>query len=90
MTDLLANGICRFDFLAGDSLYKQRMSNKSREERHFYLIPRGWPGTAYARALIMVNFLSETIGRRLEKSGLKERIKRMARTAAIKRSSGGS
>ncbi len=88
MADLLANGVCRFDFLAGDSLYKQRMSNKSREERHFYLIRRGWPGTAYARALVTVNFLSETIGRRLEKSGLKERIKRMVRASAIKRSPG--
>lgn len=88
MADLLVNGIRRFDFLAGDSLYKQRMSNKSREERHFYLIPRGWPGTAYARALMAVNFLSETIGRQLEKSGLKERIKRMVRAAAVKRSPG--
>jgi hypothetical protein len=88
MADLLTNGICRFDFLAGDSLYKQRMSNKSREERHFYLIRRGWPGTAYARSLVAVNFLSETIGRWLEKSGLKERIKRMVRATAIKRSTG--
>ncbi len=40
MADLLADGICRFDFLPGDNLYKQRMSNKFREERHYYLIPR--------------------------------------------------
>jgi Acetyltransferase (GNAT) domain len=86
MADLLADDICRFDFLPGDSLYKQRMSNSSREERHFYLIPRGWPGTVYAQGLIGVNFLSEAIGRALEKSGLKERIKRFVRNNAIKRS----
>jgi CelD/BcsL family acetyltransferase involved in cellulose biosynthesis len=90
MADLLADGICRFDFLAGDSLYKQRMSNTSREERHYYLIPRGWPGTVYAVALVGVNFLSERIGRWLEASGLKERIKRFVRAAAVKHSSGKS
>jgi hypothetical protein len=87
MADLLPDDICRFDFLPGDSLYKQRMSNKSREERHFYLIPRGWPGTAQARTLLAVNYLSEAIGRGLEKSGLKESIKRMIRNSAVKRSS---
>ena len=90
MADLLADGICRFDFLAGDSLYKQRMSNTSREERHYYLIPRGWPGTVYAGTLVAVNFLSERIGHWLEASGLKERIKRFVRTAAVKHSSGKS
>jgi CelD/BcsL family acetyltransferase involved in cellulose biosynthesis len=88
MADLLADGICRFDFLAGDNLYKQRMSNKLREERHYYLIPRGWPGTMYARTLVGVNFLSETIGNWLQKSGLKERIKQIVRTVAVKRSVG--
>lgn len=88
MADLLADGICRFDFLAGDNLYKQRMSNKLREERHYYLIPRGWPGTMYARTLVGVNFLSETIGNWLQKSGLKERIKQIVRAAAVKRSVG--
>ncbi|SEK30751.1 GNAT family N-acetyltransferase [Nitrosovibrio tenuis] len=88
MADLLADGIRRFDFLPGDSLYKQRMSNNSREERHYYLIPRGWPGTVYAHTLVAVNLLSETIGRLLDKTGLKERIKRMVRVAAVKRSAG--
>lgn len=86
MTDLLANGICRFDFLPGDGLYKQRLSNTFREERHYYLIPRGWPCTVYARTLVAVNYISETIGRWLDKSGLKERIKRIVRTAAVERS----
>ena len=84
MADLLANGICRFDFLSGDSLYKQRMSNSFREERNYYLIPRGWPGTAYAHTLLVMNSLSETIGQFLDKSGLKERIRRLVRTASVK------
>ena len=89
MKDLLADGICRFDFLPGDSLYKQRMSNRLREERHYYLIPRGWPGSAYAHMLVSINFLSEKIGSWLHRSGLKERIKRFVRGAAIKRSERG-
>lgn len=88
MADLLADGICRFDFLAGDNLYKQRMSNKFRKERHYYLIPRGWPGTAYAHSLVAANYLSETIGRWLDKSGLKERIKHLVRTSTVKHSKG--
>lgn len=85
MIDLLANGISNFDFLSGDSLYKQRMSNTMHEERHYYLIPRGWPGTVYAGMLVMVNSMSEAIGRWLDKSGLKERIRRWIRNAAVKR-----
>ena len=86
MADLLADGIRHFDFLPGDSLYKQRMSNRVREERHYYLIPRGWPGTAYARSLVATNLASETIGRWLAKSGLKDRIRRIVRLVAVKRS----
>jgi hypothetical protein len=86
MKDLLADSICRFDFLPGDSLYKQRMSNRLREERHYYLIPRGWPGTGYARMLLATNFISERIGGWLHHSGLKERVKRFVRAIAIKRS----
>lgn len=90
MADLLTDGICRFDFLSGDSLYKRRMSNTLREERHYYLIPRGWPGTVYARTLLMVNSLSEAFGRWLDKSGLKERIRRLVRSAAVKRDTHGN
>ncbi|MHB1200468.1 MAG: GNAT family N-acetyltransferase [Polaromonas sp.] len=90
MADLLASGICRFDFLSGDSLYKQRMSNTLREERHYYLIPRGWPGTVYARTLLIVNSLSEAIGRWLDKSGLKERIRRLVRSTVVKRATHGN
>jgi CelD/BcsL family acetyltransferase involved in cellulose biosynthesis len=86
MADLLADDIRHFDFLPGDSLYKQRMSNRVREERHYYLIPRGWPGTAYAHTLVAVNSLSETIGSWLAKSGLKGRLRRMVRALAVKRS----
>lgn len=89
MADLLLNGIYHFDFLSGDSLYKQRLSNKFREERHYYLIPRGWPGTVYAHTLVIVNALSEAIGRWLNKSGLKEQIRRLVRATAVKRAKNG-
>lgn len=79
MADLLLNGIYCFDFLPGDSLSKRRMSNTSREERHYYLIPNGWPGSAYAFTLSATNFLSEVIGSWLDKIGLKARIKRLVR-----------
>lgn len=86
VSDLLANGICRFDFLSGDSLYKRRMSNAFREERRYYLIPRGWPSTVYAYAMVAVNSLSDTIGRWLEQNGLKDRIRKIIRTSAVRRS----
>ncbi len=89
MMDLLADGICRFDFLSGDSLYKQRLSNTSVEERHYYLIPRGWPGSVYAHTLLMMNSLSEALGRWLDKGGLKVRIRRFVRTTAVKRATDG-
>ena len=89
MIDLLADDLCRFDFLSGDSLYKQRMSNSMREERHYYVIPRGWPGSVYASTLSMMNYASELIGRLLARNGLKERIRRILRRVAVKRSSHG-
>ncbi len=89
--DILSNGICCLDFLSGDSLFKRRLSNTSREEQHYYLIPRGWPGTAYAFSLSATNFLSEKIGNWLDKKGLKSRIKKLIRNrAATKRSVIGS
>jgi len=83
ITDLLSNGIYCLDFLSGDSLFKRRLSNTSRKERHYYLIPRGWPGTAYALSLSASNFLSEKIGNWLDKIGFKSRIKRSIRDRTV-------
>ncbi len=83
IADLLSNGIYCLDFHSGDSLYKRRLSNTSIEERHYYLIPRGWPGTAYALSLSASNFLSEKIGNWLDKIGLKSRIKRSIRDRTV-------
>jgi CelD/BcsL family acetyltransferase involved in cellulose biosynthesis len=83
VSDLLSNNIYCLDFLSGDSLFKRRLSNTSRKERHYYLIPRGWPGTAYALSLSASNFLSEKIGSWLDKKGLKSRIKRSIRDTAV-------
>lgn len=83
IADLLSNGIYCLDFLSGDSLYKRRLSNTSIDERHYYLIPRGWPGTIYALSLSATNFFSEKIGNWLDKKGLKSRIKRLIRDRAV-------
>ncbi len=83
IADLLSNGIYCLDFHSGDSLYKRRLSNTSREERHYYLIPRGWPGTPYALSLSASNFVSEEIGSWLDKIGLKSRIKRSIRDRTV-------
>jgi hypothetical protein len=83
IADLLSNSIYCLDFLSGDSVFKRRLSNKSREERHYYLIPRGWPGTAYAFSLSSMNFLSTKVGDWLDKKGLKSRIKRLIRDKAV-------
>jgi len=83
IADLLSNDIYCLDFLSGDSVFKQRLSNTSRKERHYYLIPRGWPGTAYALSLSATNFLSREIGNWLDKKGLKSKIKRLIRKNAV-------
>lgn len=83
ITDLLSNDIYCLDFLSGDSVFKRRLSNTSRKEQHYYLIPRGWPGTAYALSLSATNFLSREIGNWLDKKGLKSRIKRLIRNNAV-------
>jgi len=83
VADLLSKKIYCLDFLSGDSLFKRRLSNVSKKERHYYLIPRGWPGTAYALSLSASNLLSEKIGNWLDKKGLKSRIKRSIRDRTI-------
>ena len=83
ITDLLSKGIYCLDFLSGDSVFKRRLSNTSRKEQHYYLIPRSWPGTAYAISLSATNFLSRVIGNWLDKKGLKTRVKRLIRKNSI-------
>lgn len=85
--DLLAQRIEVFDFLSGDSLYKQRLSTDARVERHYYLIPRGWPGTVRATALRALNTLSEGVGAALDRAGLKTRLRRSWRRQAVSRAS---
>lgn len=71
-----------FDFLFGDSLYKQRLSTESRAEQHFYLIPRTFPINLVALSLGAANSVSEAAGRLLARYGLKERIGKMIRRGA--------
>jgi hypothetical protein len=71
-----------FDFLSGDSLYKQRLSTESRTERHFYLIPRRFPVNLVALSLAGMNSASEAAGRLLARYGLKDGFKKMVRRRA--------
>lgn len=72
-------GVRRFDFLYGDSVFKQRLSNEAREERHYYLFPRDARGTALFHALRATDALSEGVGYWLERHGLKEKLRRWLR-----------
>ena len=83
VADLLGNGIYCVDLGPGDSVYKARLSNQSRLERHYYLIPRGWPGTVRAKLLAAVNALSEGLGDWLGRTGLKVRLRRLMRSAHV-------
>ena len=83
--DLFTDGIVSVDFLSGDSEHKRRMSNKAHQERHYYLVPRGWPGVFRANTLRVVNAVSEMSGHWLTKSGLKTYIKRTVRAVSISR-----
>ena len=85
LMDLFADGIVSVDFLSGDSEHKRRMSNKAHQERHYYLVPRGWPGTFRANTLRLVNAVSEMSGNWLAKSGLKTYIKRTVRATSLGR-----
>ncbi|MGH8679909.1 MAG: GNAT family N-acetyltransferase [Burkholderiales bacterium] len=71
-----------FDFLSGDSLYKQRLSTESRTEQHFYLIPRRFPVNLVALSVAGMNAASEAAGRLLARYGLNDRFKKMIRRRA--------
>lgn len=68
-----------FDFLYGDNDFKRRASNRSRDERNFYLFPRTPRGALTYASLALCNSLSGTIGRLLERAGLKARLKAFLR-----------
>lgn len=64
------------DFLYGDSFNKARFSNAERRERHFYLFaPTLWGCSVFA-SLTTTNWVSETLGRLLDRFGVKELLRR--------------
>ncbi len=79
--DLLSH--CRhvrtFDFLYGDSLLKRRLSNQSREERHFYLFPRHTRGTLSYGSLRVVNSISGGVGGLFRAINKSEQVKQWLR-----------
>ena len=84
--DLLSH--CRdvrtFDFLYGDDLLKRRLSNQSREERHFYLFPRHTRGILSYQSLRLVNTISERLGGLFRATKMSEQLKQWLRRRAEK------
>lgn len=71
--------VATFDFLYGDSVFKERLSNQSRRERNCYLIPRSPRGLAVHAAVAGMDRVSQTIGAVLSRWGLKEKMRRWVR-----------
>ena len=79
-----AVGVVKLDFLFGDDLYKKRLSNTSRTERHYYLIPKTAKGVVLAYSLIAVNVLSNALGGASKRLKVKDRIRRVIRRASTR------
>jgi CelD/BcsL family acetyltransferase involved in cellulose biosynthesis len=84
MEDLLnhCRDIRTFDFLYGDDLLKRRLSNQSREERHFYLFPRHTRGIVSYGSLRVVNSISERLGGLFRAMKMSEQVKQWLRRRA--------
>jgi hypothetical protein len=67
------------DMLYGDNDFKRKTSNLARVERNYYMFPRTARGTAVYLALKSCNGLSESLGRTIDRIGLKARLKRWIR-----------
>ena len=83
--DLIQIGVKKFDFMYGDSEYKKSLSNSSRIEQNFYIIPRHTPISQIAYALRLLNATANLMGDLLERYKLKSRIRRFLRNRATKR-----
>lgn len=80
--ELIESGVKKFDFLYGDNGSKARLSNLSREEQNFYLVPRTFPLSAVAFSLRAFNSMVDSIGKFIEKYGIKTRIRKLLRQHA--------
>ena len=75
----VARDVCVLDLLYGDNDFKRRASNGSRDEQNLYLFPRTPRGALTYASLALCNSVSGTIGRLLERAGLKARLKAFLR-----------
>jgi CelD/BcsL family acetyltransferase involved in cellulose biosynthesis len=71
-----------FDFMAGETVYKSRLSNSFHGELQYYLIPRTARGSATWVALRAVDRSSKLVGKFLKTLNLKERARRFLRRHA--------
>jgi Acetyltransferase (GNAT) domain len=67
------------DYLYGGGTFKERTSNTTVPERHYYLFRRDAAGTALASAMFASDNLSRLIGEFLARYRLKEFVKRQIR-----------
>ncbi|MBK7353206.1 MAG: GNAT family N-acetyltransferase [Nitrosomonas sp.] len=67
----------RFDFGNDDNTHKQRLSNAEATERYIYLIPRHWRNDLFVATMKATNQLSTSIGRLLNKYGLRKRVRQL-------------
>lgn len=80
--DLIHVSAQKLDFLYGDNDKKRSLSNFSREEQNFYIIPRRLPLSLIAYGLRLFNFLVQQLGGIMEKFNLKSQIHRFLRKRA--------
>lgn len=74
-----SNGVRTVDLLYGDNEFKRKVATTSRREANFYLIPKTASGNTTHAILVSCNKVSAMIGKVLEFSGLKHKVKRSIR-----------
>lgn len=77
----VAKDVRVLDLLYGDNDFKRRASNRSRDEQNYYLFPRTLRGALTYSCLAMCNLVSGSLGRLLERAGLKAKLKAALRRA---------
>jgi len=87
LPDLIAKpgAVARFDFGQTDSLHKARLSNASRTEAHFYLLPPSPLGTLTAYGMRTTNAVSSSFGSALDRIGVRRTARALIRRLGLAR-----
>lgn len=73
-----------FDFMYGDSANKARLTNRTWNERNYYLIPRTLRMTLWTNMARGFNASTEGIGNVLERYQLKTKLRRLLRRSSVR------